>query len=72
MKNNKKSDHYQKYLASLHAKLVTPDEIIRGIIEEGADDNLVTKTRIIAGEVIEKAKTKLIKDLTYFYPNKIN
>ncbi len=49
MGNNKKSDHYQKYLASMHANLVTPGEIIKGIVEEGTGNNLITGTRIIAG-----------------------
>lgn len=53
MGSNKKSDHYQNYLASMHAKLVTPDEIIREIVKEGSGHNFVGKTRIVAGEVNE-------------------
>ena len=53
MKNGRKDGHYHKYLASMHAKLVTPDEIVQEIIKEGTGSDLVTKTRIIAGEVNE-------------------
>lgn len=50
---NKKSDQYQKYLASIHTKLVTTDETIQEIVKEGSGHNLIAKTRIVAGEVNE-------------------
>lgn len=53
MKNNKNNDRYQKYLVSIHAKFVTPDDVIQKIVKEGTGHNLLTKTRIVAGEVNE-------------------
>lgn len=59
MGGNKKSDHYQKYLALIHAKLITPDEIIQEIVKTGTSHNLVAKIRIVAGEVNEVYDIKL-------------
>lgn len=52
MSNNQQSD-YDKYLATMHAKLVTPDEIIREIVKEGTNQDFLTKEKIIAGEANE-------------------
>jgi len=51
MDKNVKSG-YKKYLASMHGKLNTPDDVIRKVVKEGVGD-LVSKKRIIAGEVSE-------------------
>lgn len=53
MGTNKKPDHYRKYLTSMHAKLITPDEVIRDVIEEETGLDLVSKNKIVAGEVNE-------------------
>lgn len=53
MKDIKKKDQYQKYLASIHAKLVTPDEIIQKIVKDETGHEFSAKTRIIAGEINE-------------------
>lgn len=50
--SNKQSD-YEKYLASMHAKLVTPDEIIKNIIKEGTGKEYTAKEKVIAGEANE-------------------
>lgn len=51
--SNKKSDHYQKYLASIHDSWVTPDEIIHRVLKEGTGKDLAYKNRIITGEANE-------------------
>lgn len=51
--NNKKSDRYQKYLASIHGSWVTPDNVIKKIAKESTGKELVSKQRIIAGEANE-------------------
>lgn len=48
-----KTDSYQKYLASVHTKWVTPDEIIQEIVKEGTGKQIAFKQRIIAGEANE-------------------
>lgn len=48
-----KKDSYQKYLASVHTKWVTPDEIIQEIVKEGTGKQLASKQRVIAGEANE-------------------
>lgn len=50
--NNKKSD-YDNYLSLIHAKLVTPDEIIKEIVAEGTSQDILFKEKIIAGEANE-------------------
>src|SRR4051812_42538380 len=52
MNNNKKSD-YDKYLASMHAKLITPDEIIKSVVKEGTGLGVISKKKLIAGEANE-------------------
>ncbi|MBI2409759.1 aminoglycoside phosphotransferase family protein [Candidatus Kaiserbacteria bacterium] len=44
---------YTNYLASLHAKLVTPDDVICDVIKESMRLDLATKIRIVSGEVNE-------------------
>lgn len=44
---------YKEYLASLHAKLATPDEVLRSVVFEAAKNKLKNKRRIIAGEASE-------------------
>lgn len=51
--NSKKQNDYDKYLSSMHAKLATPDEVIREIVKEGTNTDFVSKKRIVAGEVNE-------------------
>lgn len=48
-----KTDSYQKYLASVHTKWVTPDETIQEIVKEGTSKQIASKQRIIAGEANE-------------------
>lgn len=50
--SNKQSD-YKKYLASMHAKLVTPGEVIRSVVKEGTGMDFIAKAKIIAGEANE-------------------
>ena len=50
--SNKQSD-YEKYLASMHAKLITPDEIIKSVVKEGTGKEYTTKEKVIAGEANE-------------------
>jgi hypothetical protein len=50
--NNQQSD-YDTYLTSMHAKLVTPEEIIREVVKEGTGQDVISKKRIIAGEMNE-------------------
>ncbi len=51
---------YDKYLASLHSNLVTPDEFIRDVVKEGSGSEMLEKHRIIAGEVSEVYKIILV------------
>lgn len=44
---------YKRYLDYLHSKQETPEEIIRDVVKEGAGLELVSKQRIVAGEVNE-------------------
>lgn len=44
---------YTEYLASLHAKLITPNEVINSVIFEATKQGLKNKRRIIAGEASE-------------------
>lgn len=53
MKPKNKEIDYDAYLSSLHATKETPEEIIRDIIKEGIGKELVSKRKIIAGEVNE-------------------
>ncbi|MCG2691264.1 aminoglycoside phosphotransferase family protein [Microgenomates group bacterium] len=48
-----KSDDYDKYLKSLHSKKRTPDEIIRDFVKEGSGKDIISKRKIISGEVNE-------------------
>lgn len=72
----KKSDHYQKYLASIHNSWVTPDKIIQDIAKEATDQNVKSKFRIIAGEAnevydltLENGKHVILRISTSGYPN---
>jgi len=76
MTSKKKDDHYQKYLALMHAKLVTPDEIIQEIAKRGSGYNLRTKTKIIAGEAnevydieLENSQHVILRIAKNGYPN---
>ncbi len=44
---------YEKYLASVHARLETPDKIIQEIVKEGTGLEVVSKKKIVAGEANE-------------------
>jgi aminoglycoside phosphotransferase (APT) family kinase protein len=50
---SKKQSDYEKYLATMHARLVTPDEVIRNVIREGTGNEFNAKEKIIAGEANE-------------------
>src|SRR3989338_1687701 len=50
---SQKKDPYKEYLASMHGKLVTSDEAISNIIQEGTKKEIKEKKRIIAGEVYD-------------------
>lgn len=74
--SNKKSDHYQKYLASVHGDWITPDEVIYDVVKEGTGKEVVFKKRIIAGEAnevyditIEDSKHVILRISTSGYPN---
>jgi|SRR3989338_53217 len=47
------SDNYDKYLQSLHSKKQTPDEIIRDFVKAGTGKEIISKRKIISGEVNE-------------------
>lgn len=59
MDTNGEIDHYQKYLASMHARLVTPEGLIRDAIKDGTGLDLRSKKRIVAGEINEVYETVL-------------
>jgi len=44
---------YQKYLDDLHSQLTTPDEVIFDVVKEVLNKEVVSKTKIIAGEANE-------------------
>lgn len=44
---------YTEYLTSLHAKLITPDEVLNSVVFEATKKQLKDKRRIIAGEASE-------------------
>lgn len=44
---------YQAYLKKINSKQSTPEEIIRSIVKKATGNNLVSKKRIISGEVNE-------------------
>lgn len=76
MKSNKKIDNYQKYLASIHTSWVTPDEIIHDFVKEGAGNDTLSKTRIVAGEAnevyditLKNGKHVILRISTSGYPN---
>lgn len=54
--------HYQKYLADLHSQLITSDEVIFDVIKNGLNKELVSKTRIVAGEANEVYLAQLSDD----------
>ena len=71
-----KKDHYQKYLASVHTKWVTPDEIIQNIAKEATGHNLTSKLRIVAGEanevydlILDNDKHVILRISTSGHPN---
>lgn len=49
----KEPTDYEEYLASVHSKLATPDEVITGVVREGCGLEVVSKTKIVAGEANE-------------------
>lgn len=49
---NKKSD-YEIFLDSFHEGLSTNDDIIKALVKEGTDQDIISKRKIIAGEVNE-------------------
>lgn len=57
-----KSDDYNKYLRSLHSKKQTPEEIIRSFVKEGTGKDIVSKNKIISGEVNEVYEINLSDD----------
>ena len=76
MKNDKKSDHYQKYLDSIHTKWATSDDIIHDVVKEGMVFDLISKKRIIAGEAnevydvtLKNKKHVILRISTSGYPN---
>lgn len=48
-----KSNEYNRYLKSLHSKKRTPDEIIKSFVKEGTGKDIISKRKIISGEVNE-------------------
>jgi aminoglycoside phosphotransferase (APT) family kinase protein len=52
MGNSQQSD-YDKYLATMHAQFLTPNEILREVVRKGTGQDFTTKLKIIAGEVSE-------------------
>ncbi len=48
-----KSNDYDEYLKTLHSKQETPEEIIKDFVKEGTGKEIISKKRIIAGEVNE-------------------
>ena len=54
-----KVSEYNKYLRSLHSEKQTSEEIIRSIVKEGTGKNIVSKRKIIAGEVNEVYEVSL-------------
>ena len=45
--------NYIQYLSSIHSRQTTQDEIIRDVIKEANGQDMLSKRRIIAGEVNE-------------------
>lgn len=60
--NQKKQTDYQKYLSDIHAKLVTPDEVLNTVIKEATGETLISKKKIIAGEANEVYDVLLSND----------
>ncbi len=54
------NNNYDKYLSSIHQNLRTPEEVIRDVVKEGTGLELLSKNRIIAGEVNEVYDIALI------------
>ncbi|MCL5970709.1 MAG: phosphotransferase, partial [Patescibacteria group bacterium] len=52
MKKKKISD-YENYLLDVHAKVITPDEIVNQVVKEATGFDVFLKKRIISGEVNE-------------------
>ena len=53
MSSNDQHTDYQEYLASMHAKLTTPEEAIKEVTKEGTGQEVKDRRRIVAGEVNE-------------------
>lgn len=51
--SNDSKNSYDKYLAALHAKNITPDTVIADVVKEGTGKDIATKRRIVAGEANE-------------------
>lgn len=51
--NIKEPTDYEEYLTSVHSKLVTPNEVIDGVVREGSGLEVVFKAKIVAGEANE-------------------
>ena len=49
----KEPTDYEEYLASVHSKLATPDEVINRVVKEGSGLEVVAKAKIVAGEANE-------------------
>lgn len=47
------ANDYQEYLANVHGKLATPDNVLADIVDEGTGEAIASKRRIISGEVNE-------------------
>lgn len=60
--NRKANTSYDKYLASIHARNITPEEIIRSTVKEATGKDFASKKRIIAGEINEVYDITLTDD----------
>ncbi|OIN89213.1 hypothetical protein COX59_00490 [Candidatus Beckwithbacteria bacterium CG_4_10_14_0_2_um_filter_47_25] len=49
----KKKNDYDEYLANLHSKQITSEEVIKSVVKEGTGKNVISKKKIIAGEINE-------------------
>ena len=51
--SHKSTSDYNKYISSIHQNLSTPEGIIRDVVKQGTGLELLSKNRIVAGEVNE-------------------
>lgn len=76
MISNKKSDHYQEYLASIHSSWISPNGIIQNVVKEATGRSLTSKLRIVAGEAnevydltLDNGKHVILRISTSGHPN---